>query len=61
MPFEAILCFSLSLSLQEQSKLIWKYRDLLKNNLSKVNMHQLLEANDQKIPKGEASVSSGGW
>ena len=38
---------------------MWKYRDELKNNLSKAEMQELLQANNQKVPKGESAVS--GW
>ena len=37
---------------------MWKYRDELKNNLSKSELQELLVANNQKVPKGEASVSA---
>lgn len=46
------------LVVQEQSKLMWKYRDELKNNLSKSELQSLLLANDQKVPKGESNVSA---
>ena len=45
------------LHVQEQSKLMWKYRDELQNSLSKSEMHQLLETNHQSVPKGEAKAS----
>lgn len=37
---------------------MWKYRDELKNNLSKSELQSLLLANDQKVPKGESNVSA---
>ena len=52
-----LLSIFLVLMFQEQSKLVWKLRDQLKDSLSKAEMHQLLSANNQDIPKGEDNVS----
>lgn len=38
---------------KKQNKLMFKYRDSLKNELSKKDMSALLEYNDQEIPVGE--------
>ncbi len=39
---------------------MWKFRDDLKNNLSKTDMQDFLRANSQSVPKGESAVSDGG-
>ena len=46
-------------ALREQSQLVWKYHDMLKENLSKYSLQALLKANKQEIPSGEKSVSDG--
>ena len=46
--------------MQIQSKLIWKFRDDLNNQMSKVDMCKFLRANEQTVPKGEAAVSNSG-
>ncbi len=43
-------------TLREQSQLIWKYHDMLKENLSKYSLQALLKANKQEIPSGEKAV-----
>ena len=48
--------------LREQSQLVWKYHDMLKENLSKYSLQALLKANKQEIPSGEKAVSVvGSW
>lgn len=42
--------------IKAQSKLIFKYRDLLKAKVSKKDLIYLLEANEQEIPQGEERV-----
>ena len=42
--------------LREQSQLIWKYHDTLKENLSKYSLQALLRENGQQIPSGEKVV-----
>ena len=44
-------------ALREQSQLVWKYHDMLKENLSKYSLQALLRANNQQIPSGEKVVS----
>ena len=44
-------------ALREQSQLVWKYHDMLKENLSKYSLQALLKANKQEIPSGEKAVS----
>ena len=44
-------------ALREQSQLIWKHHDMLKENLSKYSLQALLRANKQEIPSGEKAVS----
>jgi len=46
--------------LQSQSKVIWKFRDDLRLGLRKPDLHSLLIANKQTIPKGESAVSDSG-
>ena len=46
-------------TLREQSQLIWKYHDMLKEHLSKYSLQALLRANSQEIPSGEKAVSLG--
>ncbi|KAK6179956.1 hypothetical protein SNE40_012199 [Patella caerulea] len=42
--------------LREQSALIWKYRDLLINNVSIQAMKLMLELNEQNVPPGESKL-----
>lgn len=42
--------------IKKQNKLIYKYRDQLKNVLKKKDLQYLLEYNDQDIPSGEDRV-----
>ena len=46
-------------ALREQSQLIWKYHDMLKENLSKYSLQALLRENGQNIPSGEKAVRRG--
>lgn len=43
--------------LQEQSKIMFKYRDSLKQHLKKNDMILLLEHNKQEVPPGEDRVN----
>ena len=58
MNFEIRRFTCISLSLQEQSQLIWKYRDDLQKHVSNNAMKILLELNDQNIPAGESKVDT---
>ncbi|XP_077299838.1 poly-(ADP-ribose) polymerase [Arctopsyche grandis] len=42
--------------LKEQNKLFYKYRDSLKNNLSKSELQSILEFNKQNVPPGEDRI-----
>lgn len=42
--------------MREQNKIIYKYRDLLRDNLTKNQMIELLTYNDQEVPAGEDRV-----
>jgi hypothetical protein len=41
---------------QEQSQMIWKFRDALTKDVSNEAMKVMLELNNQKIPPGESKV-----
>ena len=43
-------------AIKKQNKLMYKYRDQLKNVLKKKDLQYLLEYNDQDIPSGEDRV-----
>lgn len=42
--------------IKEQSQIIFKYRDLLKKNLKKNELQDLLEYNKQELPVGHEVV-----
>ncbi|XP_022914189.2 poly [ADP-ribose] polymerase [Onthophagus taurus] len=42
--------------MKEQNKIMYKYRDELKNNLNKKSLQLLLERNEQEIPPGEDNI-----
>ena len=50
--------YSLNLLYQEQSQLLWKFRDGLQKYVSNSAMKILLELNQQDVPPGESKVSA---
>ena len=44
--------------IQEQNKLIWKYRDQLQQDINTAGLKLMLETNEQALPSGESRVST---
>lgn len=48
---------ALNQKMKEQNQIIFKYRDRLRDNLTKTQLTQLLVYNNQEVPAGEDRVS----
>lgn len=48
---------ALDQKMKEQNQVMFKYRDRLRDNLTKSQLTQLLVYNDQEVPAGEDRVS----
>ena len=44
--------------IKKQNKIVYKYKDLIENELSKGQIQALLEFNHQEVPSGKSNVSS---